>query len=176
MKISKTKLHQIIKEELQSVLGEADDNDGWGDTVVRPRSGQKLAGQRSDGRKSQDLDKTAAFTPADIEQRKKSDAAAVAKDPILNGRELWKFFFRNKEWGKQARKALKTAAAETTTSLEFQSALSSPVPMEPKTTQEMYMLKSHQFDRLERKYQKMKGDEPDFGAARAKAHHAEMSM
>jgi hypothetical protein len=60
MKISKTKLRQIIKEELQRVLSEGRDDlpAGAGSTIYGPRAGAELAGQRSDGRKSPDLDKT----------------------------------------------------------------------------------------------------------------------
>jgi hypothetical protein len=35
MKISKAKLHQIIKEELHKVLSEGEDDSGWGDTVYK---------------------------------------------------------------------------------------------------------------------------------------------
>jgi|TARA_R110000824_G_scaffold90631_2_gene221238 sulfite reductase alpha subunit-like flavoprotein len=46
MKISTTKIRQIIKEELQRVLSEGEDDDGWGDTVYADRAGPKLAGKR----------------------------------------------------------------------------------------------------------------------------------
>jgi len=45
MKISKTKLHQIIKEELQNVLSEVEDDDGQATTIYGPRAGKKLAGK-----------------------------------------------------------------------------------------------------------------------------------
>jgi hypothetical protein len=169
MKISKTKLHQIIKEELQSVLSEVENEYGWGDTRFAPRPAQ----DRERAASSTPTKKTAA---ADIEQRQKSDAAEVAKDPILNGRKLRRLFFRNKEWGKQARKALKAAAAETTWRPEFQEAMNSPVPMEPKTTQEKYMLASHRLDWLERRYQKMKRSNPRFDDTKRKVEREELDL
>jgi len=79
MKISKTKLHQIIKEELQRVLGEGhNDLPSWaGSTIYGPRAGGNLAGQRSDGKDpadvSQDLDKT----------------QEIDMDPHLNSADPW---------------------------------------------------------------------------------------
>lgn len=137
MKISKTKLHQIIKEELQRVLSEGSD----------------------------DWDKTAAFTAADIEQREKSDAAAVAKDPILNGRKLRKLFFGSKE----AKKRLKRAQSEMTRPPETETYVDKQgrrarraIPRTPETAEERYRAKSQAYDRLERKYHKMTGKEKDF--------------
>jgi hypothetical protein len=62
MKISTTKIRQIIKEELRSVLTEQGDDDlptGAGATIYGgDRVPPHMAGQRSDGRKSHDPDKT----------------------------------------------------------------------------------------------------------------------
>ena len=45
MKISTTKIRQIIKEELRSVLSEVEEDDLWGDTIYADRAGPKLAGK-----------------------------------------------------------------------------------------------------------------------------------
>jgi len=45
MKISTTKIRQIIKEELQRVLSEVEDDDGQSATIYGPRAGKKLAGK-----------------------------------------------------------------------------------------------------------------------------------
>ena len=73
MKISKTKLQRIIKEELQRVLGEGDLSPGQGSTIYGPRAGGSLAGQRSDGQTAQDPDKT----------------QEIDMDPHLNSTDPW---------------------------------------------------------------------------------------
>jgi hypothetical protein len=176
MKISKTKLNQIIKEELQRVLSEGDDGlpPGAGSTKyavgripTEPRAPRKA-----------DWDKTAAFTAADIEQREKSDAAAVAKDPILNGRKLKKLFFGSKD----AKRRLKLAQSEMVRPTKQEKYVdeegkertrSVQWPDYPKTAQEKYEAESRAYDRLERKYHKMKGNEDDFGDAKSDVLAAE---
>ena len=161
MKISKTKLHQIIKEELRSIISEGDLPDYMGSTIYGPRSGKNLAGKRA----SDPLPITKKTPPADMEQRQKSDAAEVAKDPILNGRKLRKLFFGSKE----AKKRLKTAQSEMAHTPEYETYIDEQgkkrqrtVPREPETAEEIYIAKSRAYDRLERKYHKMTGKEKDF--------------
>jgi hypothetical protein len=84
MKISKTKLHQIIKEELRNVLSEVEDDDGQSATIYGPRAGKKLAG-------------TPALRYGASQPRQKKDSAAadqdktqeIDMDPHLNSTDPW---------------------------------------------------------------------------------------
>ena len=80
MKISTTKIRQIIKEELQRVLGEGHDDlpSGAGSTIYGPRAGGNLAGQRSDGRNAKKLTTTAQQSAAKKEENKLEDLALMA--------------------------------------------------------------------------------------------------
>ena len=68
MKISKTKLHQIIKEELRRVLGEGRDDLPPGAGSTKYAVGRIPATRPGN---PDDWDKTAAFAAADIGQREK---------------------------------------------------------------------------------------------------------
>jgi len=93
MKISTTKIRQIIKEELQRVLGEASDDQAT--TIYGPRAGKKLAG-KSAGRfvgtgASYDPDKTQEVdVAAAIKQEQESPAAPTFRD---EARRLFNIFF-----------------------------------------------------------------------------------
>jgi len=93
MKISTTKIRQIIKEELQRVLGEASDDQAT--TIYGPRAGKKLAG-KSAGRfvgtgASYDPDKTQEVdVAAAIKQEQESAAAPTFRD---EARRLFNIFF-----------------------------------------------------------------------------------
>jgi len=75
MKISTTKVRQIIKEELRNALSEGHDDlpAGAGSTIYGPRAGGNLAGQRSDGQTARDPDKT----------------QEIDMDPHLNSTDPW---------------------------------------------------------------------------------------
>jgi len=76
MKISTTKIRQIIKEELRNALSEGHNDlpSGTGSTIYGPSAGGNLAGQRSDGQTAaQDPDKT----------------QEIDMDPHLNSTDPW---------------------------------------------------------------------------------------
>jgi len=89
MKISKTKLHQIIKEELQNILSEADDDQSTTRMVPRaelPKRGRFVGtGASYDPDKTQEVDVAAA-----IKQEQESSAAPTFRD---EARRLFNIFF-----------------------------------------------------------------------------------
>lgn len=97
MKISTTKIRQIIKEELHNVLSETDDDYDWGDTVYDDRAGPKFAGKPSRPGKfvgtgdSDDPDETQEVdVAAAIKREQESPAAPTFRE---EAQRLFNIFF-----------------------------------------------------------------------------------